>query len=193
MLTQSRGGAKGARRPDGGAFGRMRLCCDRGGGKGPFFGRAARDEIIEATAAQLLIPELPGRSATRPRRGLVAISDSGERVSLPRCGSRTDAPTGLRSVGGRHTECVGCLSLPHTECAGYGLVAGSRPSALPKKGRTVLERSCAADIRVPASGWGVAGAGAWSLRTNSRSRARWHGGLLLFLSRSCVSVYRRIE
>jgi hypothetical protein len=30
-------------------------------------------------------------------------------------------------------------------------------------------------------------------QTNARSRARWHGGLVFFLSRSCVSIYIGIE
>jgi hypothetical protein len=53
----------------------------------------------------------------------------------------------------------------------------------------MLGRSCAADILTPAQGWGVAGAGAWSVRTNEQliaGEVAWRP--FFVLSRSVVSI-----
>ena len=134
-----------------------------GDGKRPLFGRAARDEVFWATAAQLLILKLPSWSATRPRRGVFdGFGIKGTcfvawvrqiTAALAGLDLLADGTRSVRATLSRpHTECACYFRQPHTECAGYDLVSGSLPRALPKRGRTMPDRSCAADIRVPASG-----------------------------------------
>jgi hypothetical protein len=116
----------------------------------PLFRRAARNESQGQRLRSFWVRRYRGNK-TRPRLGSLAVSDALEHVSLPWRSRITTAPTWFGPICGRHTETTACCggsstATPTNQCAGFRF----RPSALPKKGKTMPYRSLHADISTPA-------------------------------------------
>jgi hypothetical protein len=177
MHTQRRGGAEVARGPDGGAFGRMSVKSSGRGRRKVSLRESGWDGNVCAVADSDVARRVHDSAASR----LVGHIGFRGTCCVAWRGSMAAAPTGLGH------------SVPHAEREGYVPSAGSYPSALPKRGRTMSDRSCAAAIRMPASGWGVAEAGAWSHEQLIAGEVAWWPSFVPLAIAFSIGVRRAIS
>jgi hypothetical protein len=134
-----------------------------------------------ATAGQLLNPRLSIEPRLGRAAGALTASESGTcfvawaAVELP-FGPVWDARFLTRSVRSTCGQPVLTLALSQRK-VGPRLACSAQRTSLRRHRDEALQERGRGDYE----------------QTDARSRARWHGGLVFFLSRSCVSVYRCLE